>query len=71
MNFAYPNRERLWKKVKKIDTTAEKSESKGRIGCSDAQWLVIGHTHQERYKKVLYDLATMPEIERIEQAFFE
>jgi hypothetical protein len=69
--FCIPKEERVWKKVKKIDATAEKSGSKGRIGCSDAQWLVIGNTHQERYKKVLYDLASLPQVERIEQAFFE
>jgi len=69
--FCIPRDEKLWKKVQKIDRTAQKSTSRGRIGCTSEQWLVIGTTHQENYKRVLYDLASLPEIVRIEQAFYE
>ena len=57
--------------VEAIDPSAEAQSSPGRIGCTDSQRLMIGHTHQERYREILLDLASRPDIERIEQAFFE
>ncbi|MFZ4635206.1 MAG: hypothetical protein ACOYNO_13460 [Saprospiraceae bacterium] len=69
--YCIPQDEKLWKKVQKIDRTAQKSNSRGRIGCTPEQWLVIGTTHQDNYKRVLYDLASLPEVVRIQQAFYE
>jgi hypothetical protein len=69
--YCIPQDEKLWKKVQKIDRTAQKSNSRGRIGCTPEQWLVTGTTHQDNYKRVLYDLASLPEVVRIEQAFYE
>jgi hypothetical protein len=69
--FCIPRDERLWKRVTGIDRTAERSASPGRIRCTDEQWLVTGNTHQANYKRVLYELAALPEVVRIQQAFFE
>ncbi len=69
--FCIPKEEKLWKKVQKIDSSAQKSDSRGRVGCTPEQWLVIGSTHQKNWKRVLYDLASIPEVQRIQQTFFE
>jgi len=69
--FCIPREEKYWRQVQKIDTTAQKSGSKGRIGCRQDQWLVIGATHQARYQRVLYELAALPYVERIEETFWE
>lgn len=69
--FCIPKDEKLWKKVSGIDRTAERSDAPGRIQCSDGQWLIVGNTHQGNYKRVLYELAALPEVVRIQQAFFE
>ncbi len=69
--FCIPNREKNWQAVQKIDPTARKQGSKGRIGCRDDQWLVIGSTHQPRYQRVLYELVSLPYVERIEETFWE
>lgn len=45
--------------------------SPGRVGCSDQQVLAIGHTGLPDYEQRLLDLARLPYVERIEQAFFE
>ncbi|MDX2133219.1 MAG: hypothetical protein SFV52_00430 [Saprospiraceae bacterium] len=69
--FCISKDEKLWKRVQKIDSSAQKSDSRGRVGCTPEQWLVIGSTHQKNWKRVLYDLAAMPEVARIQQTFFE
>jgi len=42
----------------------------GRIGCTKEQSLCIGHTDQH-FQKKLYQLAQLPYVERIQEAFFE
>ncbi len=69
--FCIPAEEKYWREVKKIDSTLTKNGGKGRIGCREGQWLVIGSTRQERYQRVLYDLAARPYVERIEETFWE
>lgn len=70
--FCIPAQKEKWRAVQKIDGTARQyPQSKGRIGCRDDQWLIIGSTHQPRYKRVLYDLANLPYVERIEETFWE
>ena len=69
--FCIPAEKKYWQTVQKIDASASKSGSKGRIGCHDGQWLVIGSTHQPRYQRVLYELAALPYVERIEETFWE
>ncbi len=69
--FCIPAQEKNWQEVQKIDRTARKQGGKGRIGCRDNQWLVIGSTHQPRYQRVLYELASLPYVERVEETFWE
>lgn len=70
--FCIPAGNKFWKSVKKIDKTAQKQAgSAGRIGCNKSQWLIIGSTHQPNYLRVLYDLAALPYVEKIEQTFWE
>lgn len=70
--FCIPAEEKYWNEVKNIDNTAQAiKESKGRIGCDQTQWLVIGSTHQENYKRVIYELASLNYVSKIQETFFE
>lgn len=70
--FCIPRDPKKWKAVRRIDPSAGRQiGSKGRIGCSEQQWLVIGSTHQKNYQRVLYELASLDFVERIEQTFWE
>ncbi|MDX1911295.1 MAG: hypothetical protein SFV22_07410 [Saprospiraceae bacterium] len=69
--FCIPADDKSWKKVKKIDPTARQNGGKGRVACKDNQQLVIGSTHQKNYQRVLYELACLPFISRIEPTFWE
>jgi hypothetical protein len=58
--------------VREIDPTIEVSpKSRGRIGCGEGEYLCIGSTHQPGFKTVLWRLASLPFVKRIDQAFFE
>ena len=58
--------------VRQIDPTIEISPtSRGRIGCTEGEYLCLGNTHQPNFKAVLLKLAKLPYIKRIDQAFFE
>lgn len=57
--------------VRAIDASLRLARSRGRIGCSEAELLGIGNTHQSGYRQVLAALARLPYVKRIEQAFFE
>ena len=58
--------------VKAIDTTAGVMKgSKGRSGCSDKEWLVIGGTRQSNFKNVLRKLAELKFIRKISETFWE
>lgn len=69
--FCIPAEDRHWKKVKNIDPTAQKNAGRGRVGCQDSQWLVIGSTNQKNYQRVLYELASLPFVGGIYQVFWE
>jgi hypothetical protein len=70
--FCIPAEDKYWKAVSKIDTTARKmAGSPGRIGCDKQSWLVVGSTHQPLHKRVLYDLASLPYITRIQETYWE
>ena len=45
--------------------------SKGRIGCTGQQWLMINSTHSAEWKKQLYAIAYLDFVERIEETFYE
>ena len=46
-------------------------KSRGRIGCGEGEYLCIGSTHQPDFRTVLFRLASLPYVRRIDQAFFE
>ncbi|MFN0035722.1 MAG: hypothetical protein ACKVUS_11695 [Saprospiraceae bacterium] len=69
--FCIPTNEKHWKQVRKIDPTAQKNGGKGRVGCKESQWLVVGSTHQKNYQRVLFQLASLPFVVRIEPVFWE
>jgi len=70
--FCIPSGERYVQEVKAIDPSAAVySRSPGRIGCTEDQNLVIGNTHQLDFQEVLRELAALPYVARIDEAFFE
>jgi hypothetical protein len=69
--FCIPADEKHWKQVRKIDKTTQKNAGKGRVGCKENQWLIIGATNQKNYQRVLFQLASLPFVERIEPVFWE
>jgi hypothetical protein len=59
-------------RVKAIDPTIViNHKSRGRIGCSAHEYLCLGSTHQPEFRRVLSQLARLPYVKRIDQAFFE
>lgn len=66
-----PADEDKWRAVQKIDGTAQKQASKGRIGCKTGQWLIIGSTHQKNHRRVLYELAALAYVQEIREVFYE
>ncbi len=69
--FCIPRREEYRKEVESIDPSLRIQESSGRIGCGKEEYLCLGNTHQEGFKEVLYRLAQLEYVKRIERAFFE
>ena len=70
--FCIPGTPQAIAEVQRIDPTAQcRMGSRGRIGCTPAQALCIGDTHQADWAKVLNDLAALPTIERIDRSYFE
>ncbi len=70
--FCIPADDPHWKTVQAIDPTAQKYPgSSGRVGCGGSTCLVIGSTHQKNYRRVLYNLASLSFVERIEETFWE
>ena len=69
--FCIPKDEKKWKEVLKIDADLQRLPSKGRIGCDDQSWLVVGSTHRPQFKRILYDLAALPYVARNEEVFWE
>lgn len=70
--FCIPARDAYAKKVLHIEPRAQiLQKSKGRSGCSDMEWLVIIAYHDEAWKKKLFDIASLPFVERIKETFYE
>lgn len=69
--FCIPRREEYRKEAESIDPSLKVQEASGRIGCGKEEYLCLGNTHQENYKEILYRLAQLEYVERIERAFFE
>lgn len=69
--FCIPVSKKMMERVKKIDPTAQRSLGKGRIGCTDGQWLMVGSTHQPNFQRVLFELASLPFVKEIQETFYE
>ncbi len=70
--FCVPAQEKFWKTVQKIDSTViRQAGTSGRIGCGKGQCLIIGSTAQPKYRRVLYELASLPFVPKIEQTYWE
>ena len=70
--FCIPAGERHAAEVRGIDAIAELQRgSRGRIGCSSGEILVLGNTHQHGYREVLDRLSALPYVSRIRESHFE
>lgn len=70
--FCIPDRVENRTEVQRIDSTVRFFPvSPGRIGCGPQEVLCTGSTHQNDFATVLKQLAELPYVDRIEQAFFE
>jgi hypothetical protein len=70
--FCIPNSAEKRGEVQGIDSSIRFfSASPGRIGCADHEILCVGSTHQQNFAEVLWRLAGLPYVPRIQQTFFE
>ncbi len=70
--FCIPASEARVKEVEAIDSTvAIQRSSPGRIGCGEAEYLAIAHTHQPGFREVLDRLSRLPYVNEIQEAHFE
>ena len=70
--YCIPGAVRYREQVASIDPSARfLPGSRGRIGCRPDQVLVLGNTHQPRFRDVLAALVELPFVERIVECVFE
>jgi hypothetical protein len=70
--FCVPDLPDYLAEVARIDSSAQgQPGGRGRIGCGDGESLFVSDTHRPDFRTVLQQLAKLPYIRRIEQAFFE
>ena len=70
--FCIPAQPSLADEVRGIDPTVQVySNSRGRIGCTPAEYLCIGSTHQPGYRAVLNQLAGLAYVARIDPSYAE
>ena len=70
--YCIPADEKLAAKLKKIDPTLKvHPKAKGRIGCSQSEWLCMGNTHQKDWRKIIIQIAELDYVKRIDRTFFE
>jgi heat shock protein HslJ len=70
--YCIPHRQDAVEEVTAIDPTLTIQQgSPGRIGCADEELLCLGHTHQPGFRAVLEQLAALPMVREIREAFFE
>lgn len=70
--FCIPADQSILDQVMKIDQGVRvMKSSKGRIGCTDQQWLCINSTHKAGWKENLFAIASLGYVERIEETFYE
>ena len=69
--FCIPKNSESLAEIKKIDPEISFSQSKGRIGCTENQYLCIGDTHKPNWLEILNTIAHLDYVERIDQFFGE
>ena len=70
--FCIPARDEILQQVLKIDPQVRAMKSsKGRIGCTQQQWLCINSTYGKGWKKKLSAIAALETVERIVETFYE
>jgi len=70
--FCIPGNPAHEAQVRQIDPSIQIfSTSPGRIGCAKGEYLCIGSTYQPNFKTILFKLANLAYVKRIDQAFFE
>lgn len=70
--FCIPKNEKKVAGVMSIDsTTAMPRRAKGRIGCSEDEWLCIVNNHSPGWKERLFAIASLPYVKRIVQTHYE
>jgi hypothetical protein len=67
-----PARQEHAAEVRAIDPTIQVyRNSRGRIGCSNDQYLCVGSTHQPGFRAVLHRLAALDSVARIDPSYAE
>ena len=70
--FCIPARADALSEINRIEPDARVlKKSKGRVGCTDEQWLCIINTRDPHWKKKLFAIAALPYVERIVETFYE
>lgn len=70
--FCIPATDEALQEVMKIDPKVKvMQKSKGRIGCTEGQWLCINSTHTDQWKEKLYAIAALEFVERIQETVYE
>ena len=70
--FCIPAKDADLKIVKQIEPDVKvMKSSRGRVGCTDAQWLCIVNTWDDAWKEKLEQIATLSFVKRIEETFYE
>lgn len=70
--FCIPKDEKKVAGIMAIDSTiAMPRRAKGRIGCSEDEWLCIVSNHSAGWKERLFAIASLPYVKRIIQTHYE
>ena len=69
--FCIPAEDRYLKEVQAIDPSLQYSRSRGRIGCTQAQYLVIGDTHNPQWRERLMAITRLEYVKQINEFFGE
>lgn len=70
--FCIPSSQPYLAEVEAIDPTVQfYPNSRGRIGCQREQTLCIGNTHNPQWQKILFAIADLQYVDRIDEFFGE
>lgn len=70
--FCIPATDQALEAVLKCDQEVRvMQKSKGRMGCTEVQWLCINSTHARDWKEKLYAIASLDFVQRIQETVYE